>query len=111
MNRHINDLLMNINISLRIAKDVNHGISFGRSGWNIFEPTKFVYAFNTLNMLYEKDWEHTMLTNKIIDNRSTKYANDKILILLEFINNNIGSGGFTKYYKMSVGNYKHLIIL
>ena len=60
----INSILQSIEISHSFARDFRHGIET-TDGWDMFEPTRFVYAFFAFNMLYEIDWECTLIEMSI----------------------------------------------
>ena len=53
MNRRIIDYLQSVEISHSFAMNYNHGVqSINSNGrWDLFEPTRFVYAFFALNMI------------------------------------------------------------
>ncbi len=85
MNKELESTLKSINISYLFAKNLEHGISYQRSNWELFEPSKFIYSFFTFNMLYEIDWEKTLHLKFIWDQRSENYTSDKIILLLKFI--------------------------
>lgn len=84
--------LQSIEISHSFASRYNHGISKkdirDNSGqWNMFEPTRFVYAFFAFNMLYSVDWKSKLgiekNTSQKISSRIT--AKDQFYALVEFI--------------------------
>lgn len=92
MNRKIIDYLQSVEISHAFAMNYNHGIqSINIQGkWDLFEPTRFVYAFFALNMIYSIDWTRTIYSNSIKyhNYRSGKTAQDQILEVIDFINSN-----------------------
>jgi hypothetical protein len=60
MNSQLNDLYQ-----LQIAaRELVHGVK--DSGWKLFEPSKFVYAFFAFNSFYSIDWEETKKQNQLI---------------------------------------------
>jgi hypothetical protein len=64
MNSRITEYLKSVEISHSFAKNYNHGVqSHGK--WDLFEPTRFVYAFFAFNMIYAIDWESTMHKNRL----------------------------------------------
>ena len=89
MNNKITKLLQSIEISHSFARDYRHGIET-REGWGMFEPTRFVYAFFALNMLYEIDWESTINAGSIQKHSYKGITKTKPQIekLVEFINEN-----------------------
>lgn len=99
MNRKLESTLKSINISYLFAKNLEHGISYQRSNWELFEPSKFIYSFFTFNMLYEIDWKETIKRKFIWDARSKDYTSDKIILLLEFIHNHLDNSSFISFYK------------
>jgi hypothetical protein len=70
----------------------NHGVqSINSDGkWNLFEPTRFVYAFFALNMIYSIDWRRTIESNylKYHDFRIGKTTQDQISEVIDFIYSN-----------------------
>ena len=65
MTYKITEYLNSIEISHLFAKNYNHGVqSMGK--WDLFEPTRFVYAFFAFNMIYAIDWQSTILKNKLV---------------------------------------------
>ena len=92
MNTRLIDYLQSVEISHSFAMKYNHGIqSINSNGrWDLFEPTRFVYAFFALNMIYSIDWLRTIDSNSIKyhNYRSGKAAQDQIGEVIEFINSN-----------------------
>ena len=92
MNRRIIDYLQSVEISHSFAMNYNHGVqSISSNGkWDLFEPTRFVYAFFALNMIYSIDWPRTIDSNSIKNHnyRSGKTAQDQIQEVIDFINAN-----------------------
>jgi len=92
MNRRIIDYLQSVEISHSFAMNYNHGVqSISSNGkWDLFEPTRFVYAFFALNMIYSIDWPRTIDSNSIKNHnyRSGKTAQDQIQEVIDFINTN-----------------------
>ena len=92
MNRRIIDYLQSVEISHSFAMNYNHGVqSISSNGkWDLFEPTRFVYAFFALNMIYSIDWPRTIDSNSIKNHnyRSGKTAQDQIHEVIDFINAN-----------------------
>ena len=93
MNSIIKSNLESIEISHALASNYNHGISKKEnresSGqWDMFEPTRFVYAFFAFNMLYSIDWKSKLKietkTAQRVSSRVT--AKDQVSSLVEFIN-------------------------
>ena len=86
MNSSIKDFLQSVEISNAFSKDHLHGIKTSDE-WDVFEPTRFVYAFFAFNMLYEVDWESTMESGHLryLQAKKIRYAKDQIKELIEFI--------------------------
>lgn len=64
MNKRIIEYLNSIEISHLFSKNHNHGLElYGK--WNLFEPTKFVYAFFSFNMIYSIDWGTSLSLNRL----------------------------------------------
>ena len=64
MNSRITEYLQSVEISHSFAKNYNHGVQ-SQGKWDLFEPTRFVYAFFAFNMIYAIDWESTMQQNRL----------------------------------------------
>ena len=64
MNKRIIDYLQSVEISHSFAMKYNHGVqSINADGkWDLFEPTRFVYAFFALNMIYSA-YDSTLTLN------------------------------------------------
>lgn len=86
MNNRIVSNLQSIEISHSFAVNYNHGVQL-HGKWDLFEPTRFVYAFFAFNMIYAIDWELTLNQNRLNYQRtgSDNHAKDQILALIEFI--------------------------
>ena len=65
MNSKIKDYLQSVEISHLFAKDYKHGIAKTNGQWDLFEPTRFIYAFFAFNMLYSIDWPETLNRNRL----------------------------------------------
>ena len=87
---------MNIaELSFMFGKNTNHG-NENNSGWIRFEPTRFIYLFQTFNTIYDYDWcnlnnnyeinENTYDCKK--DEENNIKTRDKIQNLHRFIKNN-----------------------
>jgi hypothetical protein len=50
MNSRITEYLQSVEISHSFAKNYNHGVQ-SQGKWDLFEPTRFVYAFFAFNMI------------------------------------------------------------
>ena len=98
MNIKIKSTLKSIDISHLFALNLDHGISYQKSNWELFEPSKFIYSFFTFNMLYEIDWKETFEREYIWDARNHKYTSDRIILLLKFIYSNSAAKPFKNYY-------------
>lgn len=85
MNNRITEYLQSVEISHSFAKNYNHGVQ-SQGKWDLFEPTRFVYAFFAFNMIYAIDWESTMQQKRL------KYQSR-------------GSDNFTKIQIQSVINF------
>jgi hypothetical protein len=92
MNRRIIDYLQSVEISHSFAMKYNHGVqSINSNGrWDLFEPTRFVYSFFALNMIYSIDWPRTIDSNslKYHNYRSGKTAQVQIGEVIDFIHSN-----------------------
>lgn len=92
MNKRIIDYLQSVEISHSFAMKYNHGVqSINADGkWDLFEPTRFVYAFFALNMIYSIDWHRTIESNfmKYHNYRTGKNAQDQISEVIDFVYSN-----------------------
>jgi hypothetical protein len=85
MTSKITEYLNSIEISHLFAKNYNHGVqSMGK--WDLFEPTRFVYAFFAFNMIYSIDWELSIEKGKILKCEKNNFAKNQFEFLIEFIN-------------------------
>jgi hypothetical protein len=99
MNKELESTLKSINISYLFAKNLEHGISYQRSNWELFEPSKFIYSFFTFNMLYEINWEETLSRVLIPNTRRKDFTSNKIILLLKFIYSHLDDFSFISFYK------------
>lgn len=99
MKSELKPALKSINLSWLFAKNLEHGISYQRSNWELFEPSKFIYSFFTFNMLYDYDWYESLKRGYSWDNRKFDFTSDKIYFLLDFIYTHIDESEFINYYK------------
>lgn len=90
LNPKVKELLQSIEISYSFAVNYNHGVQ-QHGKWDLFEPTRFVYAFFAFNMIYAIDWELTISKNRLIYQRnyqkdgSDNHTKKQISALIEFI--------------------------
>ena len=86
LSQTIDKLLKNLDISYLFALSIDHGISYKKHNWDLFEPSKFIYAFFTFNMLYDIDWPETIANN--YEEISAKgNTNERIVSLLKYFYN------------------------
>jgi hypothetical protein len=93
MTTKITEYLNSIEISHLFAKNYNHGVqSMGK--WDLFEPTRFVYAFFAFNMIYAIDWEATTKNKRLVyqKNNSENSAKKQIHNLIDFVSNGNENG-------------------
>lgn len=86
MTSKITEYLNSIEISHLFAKNYNHGVqSMGK--WDLFEPTRFVYAFFSFNMIYSIDWQSSLKNNRLIyqKNNNDNSAKMQMQQLIKFI--------------------------
>lgn len=86
MNTRIISNLQSFEISHSFALNYNHGIQLNDK-WDLFEPTRFVYAFFAFNMIYAIDWSNSMKNNRIVYQRKgdDNHAKDQMQSLIEFV--------------------------
>ena len=66
---------MNIaELSFLFARYTNHGKE-NYTGWAIFEPTRFMYLFQTFNIIYDYEWQY--LNNNYRNESESIYHCDK----------------------------------
>ena len=89
MNSRISEYLQSVEISHSFAKNYNHGVQ-SQGKWDLFEPTRFVYAFFAFNMIYAIDWNLSFNSNRIIYQRKANdnYAKHQIQSLIKFVFDN-----------------------
>ena len=86
MNNKIISNLQNVEISHAFAVNYNHGVQmYGK--WDLFEPTRFVYAFFAFNMIYAIDWNATLMEDRLIyhKTRNQNHAKDQFQSLIDFV--------------------------
>ena len=91
MNKRTIDYLKSVEISHSFAMNYNHGVqSINTNGkWDLFEPTRFVYAFFAFNMIYAIDWESTIQQNglKYQSKGSDNFTKSQIQSVINFVYN------------------------
>jgi hypothetical protein len=85
MNIIIIEYLQSVEISHSFAKNYKHGVQ-SQGEWDLFEPTRFVYAFFAFNMIYAIDWKLSVENGKILKNESNYFAKNQFEALIDFIN-------------------------
>lgn len=85
MNIRIIEYLQSVEISHSFAKNYKHGVQ-SQGEWDLFEPTRFVYAFFAFNMIYAIDWKLSVENGKILKNESNYFAKNQFEALIDFIN-------------------------
>lgn len=86
MTSKITEYLNSVEISHLFAKNYDHGVqSMGK--WDLFEPTRFIYAFFAFNMIYAIDWEATTKNKRLQyqKNNSENSAKKQIQNLIDFV--------------------------
>jgi hypothetical protein len=101
---------MNIaELSFLFARYTNHGKE-NLTGWSIFEPTRFMYLFQTFNIIYDYEWQNLNnnyenfienLYNCNKDEENRIFAKSKISNLHSFIKDN----SEVNYIKLSIKNF------
>ena len=85
---------------------MNHGINRSQySDWQLFEPSKFIYAYFSFNMLYDIDLDRSIDTDRIVIHPGDFKTGKRILFLTNFIHKNLDA----IYEKMSAVNYDRII--
>ncbi len=85
INKNIISQLHSIEISHEFAMNFNHGVQLNGQ-WDLFEPTRFVYAFFAFNMIYSIDWVNTLEKNRLTyHNTRENQAKDQIFSLITFV--------------------------
>lgn len=74
-----------IELSYLFAKNLDHGVN-KMGDWKLFEPSKFIYSFFALNMIYEINWTNSLKRNLLLDQKGKTHT--KIYFLVEFLYNN-----------------------
>ena len=52
-------------LSYLFAKQMNHGLQYKTKDWLLFEPSRFIYSFFALNMIYDIDWDKSFRECKV----------------------------------------------
>ena len=98
--------LKNIEIAYLFAKQMNHGINRSEySDWQLFEPSKFIYAYFSFNMLYDIDLERSIERDRIFFHPGDVKTGKRILYLTNFIHKNLDA----IYEKMSAVDYDRIV--
>lgn len=87
LNPEIKRYIESVEISHSFAKNYSHGIRSNGS-WELFEPTRFVYAFFSFNMIFSINWPVTLKFNKKLKyfrQRDGEFAKWQIESLVNFI--------------------------
>ena len=85
---------------------MNHGINRSQySDWQLFEPSKFIYAYFSFNMLYDIDLDRSIDKDRIVIYPGDFKTGKRILFLTNFIHKNLDA----IYKKMSDINYDRII--
>ena len=108
INENLNKKIKSIELSYLFSKNLDHGINKGEE-WKLFEPSKFIYSFFALNMLYEIDWSLTFSgRNKLAYYRDV-YAHTKLFNTVEFLYESDNNLDFYEEYKI-IGAIEKLIV-
>lgn len=100
--------LKNIEIAYLFAKDMKHGINRYADempNWQLFEPSRFIYAYFSFNMLYDIDWVRTIDKYRILTHPGEIKTGKKINHLVNFIHDHSND----VYTKLSTLNYDKII--
>lgn len=98
--------IKSIELSYLFAKNLDHG--FNKSGeWKLFEPSKFIYSFFALNMIYEINWNSSIRKKRLWEHRKGK-THTKLYFLIEFIYKSSNSDDFQEIFK-DFGSIEDLI--
>jgi hypothetical protein len=82
-------VIKSIEISHCFAKNFNHGIEKKSGKWDMFEPTRFVYAFFAFNMIYSIDWAKSVNRRSVWFHRNkSTTTKEQFQILVDFIHSN-----------------------
>ena len=85
---------------------MNHGINRSEySDWQLFEPSKFIYAYFSFNMLYDIDLERSIEKDRIVIHPGDVKTGKRILYLTNFIHRNLDA----IYEKMSAVDYDRIV--
>lgn len=86
MNKKIISYLQSVEISHSFAVNYNHGVQL-QGKWDLFEPTRFVYAFFAFNMIYAIDWDLSLQNDRLNYQKKGNQKNAKMQMqdLINFI--------------------------
>lgn len=76
--------IRSIELSYLFARNLDHGVS-QEGEWKLFEPSKFIYSFFALNMIYEINWKNTLKSQKKLWYHQSVKTHTKLYFLIEFI--------------------------
>jgi len=76
--------IRSIELSYLFAKNLDHGVN-QEGEWKLFEPSKFIYSFFALNMIYEINWKITLKARKKLRYYQSIKTHTKLYFLIEFI--------------------------
>lgn len=98
INYSLNNKIKSIELSYLFSRNLDHGINQGDE-WKLFEPSKFIYSFFSLNMIYEVDWYNSIKVRNQLSYQGDVYAHTKLYNLLEFIYKSNNYFDFYEEYK------------
>ena len=78
----LNNKINSIELSYLFAKNLDHGVN-KTGNWMLFEPSKFIYSFFALNVVYEINWLSTFRRKNFWDQRGKTHT--KLYFLIEFL--------------------------
>ena len=77
--KDLEQTILNLHRVHSISRDYNHALEL-KDDWKIFEPTKFIYAYFTFNLLYNIDWKSSFDLMHLKDENLEEVSEIKILL-------------------------------
>ena len=84
--KELEQTILNLHRVHSISRDYNHALELD-DNWKIFEPTKFIYAYFTFNLLYNIDWKSSFDLMDLQDDNYEDVSQSQNLLSV-FIKNN-----------------------
>ena len=98
-NLELENKIRSIELSYLFARNLDHGVN-QKGEWKLFEPSKFIYSFFALNMIYEINWRSTLKAKKKLWYYGKVATHTKLYSLVEFLYTSSEFFDFYSEYKV-----------